>query len=123
MLEAALAAHQKALEANTAALSAFLAHIGSTKSNPATTARPQPAPQQPPAKQEQSASPAAEQKSLAVVLDYTKDVRPVAVRLIDKDRAKMVEILTKHGVKLATELKADKLPAFLADVKAALGEK
>jgi hypothetical protein len=116
MLEAALAAHQKALEANTAALSAFLAHVGSTKSTPATTAKTPPTP---PAKQEQKAPEAPP----AGALDYTKDVRPVAVRLIDKDRAKMVEILTKHGVKLATELKADKLPAFLADVKAALGEK
>lgn len=77
-----------------------------------------------PAQPAKAPAPAAPAKPAApAALNYMKDVQPVALKLVNADRAKIVEILGKYGVKLGTELKADQLPAFLADVKAALAEK
>ena len=81
----------------------------------ATNAKPAPA--TPPAKP-------ATPPSTPAALNYMKDVQPTALKLVGAEggRAKMVEILTKYGVKLGAELKPEQLAGFLADVKAAIAE-
>jgi hypothetical protein len=57
-------------------------------------------------------------------LDYKTDVRPTALKLIKAENgsARMGKIFDEFGVTNATELTAEQLPAYLAAVKAELGE-
>lgn len=59
-------------------------------------------------------------RSEPIKLDYAKDVRPFALKLVAKDKAVWKAILAKFGVEQATEIPVDQLPDLLGQVKAAL---
>lgn len=98
-LEAALAAHQKALEANTAALLAF----GGAKGTDS------PAPKPAAAKQPEAPKPAAQSPTPQATSDlsYEKDIKPIALALAKKSREALTKIWGALNVKVGTELKPE----------------
>lgn len=105
-LEAALAAHQKALEANTAAI---LSSLGKTfapsdPARPAQTSEVKPAPQ--PKAEEKPAAPAAPAPATTEIA-YDRDIKPIALALAKKDRNKLLAIYKELGVNVGTEIKPE----------------
>jgi hypothetical protein len=66
------------------------------------------------------AAPAPAEEPEPAAITYDGDVKPIALALAKKDRAKLVETLTMFGCAKATELKATEYAEFIAVCKGAL---
>ena len=66
------------------------------------------------------AAPAPAEDPEPAEITYDGDVKPIALALAKKDRAKLVETLTMFGCAKATELKATEYAEFIAVCKGAL---
>ena len=55
-------------------------------------------------------------------LEYERDVKPLGLRLIAKDRVIFNELLSSLGAKKGTDLTPEQWPTFIAKSKEALGE-
>lgn len=122
MLEAVLAAHQKALEANTAALLALV------NANPAIAARASQDADNAAREAMQAKRDAAkpEEKPAATppastgkALNYDTDIKPVALELAKKNRPALTAIWAEFKVKVGSELKPEQFEAALAAINKA----
>lgn len=54
-------------------------------------------------------------------LDFDKHIKPIALKLLAKDKPKLAEICKKHGVEKISQVKdVAQFPAILAELNAAL---
>jgi hypothetical protein len=118
-----------ALQENTKAVLALVAALSRTQTDaPAKTEQPAPAPAKE-VKAAPQAAPAAPADPIPTPLNYEKDVKPLALKLVNAPakapgqptgRDRMVETLKKYTVRLASEIPAEKLSGFVKDVQAEL---
>lgn len=106
---------EAALDRNTAAINRLYEQLSGAKLHSATPAKGEDKPT-PPAT-EKPAAPAGDAKAL----DFDKDVKPLALKLLAKNKAALADICKAHGVAKISEVKdAAKYPALVAELNKAL---
>lgn len=103
-LEAAI----RELNDNVLTLTKALVEYGRPSTPPAPKAEPAPT------------KPVTGKAEAPKALDYEKDVKPLALKLVAKDKPKYQEILKKYGVPGGPALKSEQLAGALVDIQAAL---
>lgn len=107
-----------ALEANTKALLALAAALAAGRTDAPKAATPPP-PAQPSAKP--PVQPQAQQPQPPAALTYDKDIKPLALKAVAKDKPGYLALLKEFGVEGGPALKAEQLPEFHTKLKALLG--
>lgn len=85
---------------------------------PAASSTKQPAAPARPAAARPSPTPAASPSSAGGEIDYERDVKPLAYKLAQSNRPRLLEIYKQFGVTVGHELKPEQLPEALALLQA-----
>ena len=112
---------EQAIQDNTAAIKALTIALGAKVTAPAAPqeAASSPAPKAQPAGWSAKAAP-SQGEPANTAPDYEKEVKPLVLKLVAKNRATVVALLEEYGVKNAQQIAPEKLAEFRDKIQQAL---